>query len=83
MVSQERRWAKCMVGVQTANIAAEFTKDIPGVTEENAERIHTLFNARRTYFHTNVFTAAMFLDSEFITDKHKKRKRSFARYLNL
>ena len=29
-----------------ANIAAEFSKDIPGVTKEVAERIHMLFNAR-------------------------------------
>jgi hypothetical protein len=59
-----------------ANIAAEFTKDIPGVTEEDAESIHTLFNARWTYFHTNVFTAAMFLDSEFITDKHSRKEEA-------
>ena len=33
-----------------ANIAAEFSKDIPGVTKEVAERIKMLFNARWTYF---------------------------------
>ena len=59
-----------------ANIAAEFKKDIPGVTKEDANRIHTLFQARWTYFHTNVFTAAMFLDSEFITDKHTRDEKT-------
>jgi len=59
-----------------ANIAANFTRDIPGISKEEAKRIHTLFNARWTYFHTNVFTAAMFLDSEFITDKHRKKEEN-------
>ena len=36
--------------------------------------IHELFNARWLYFHESVFTAAMFLDSEFITDKHSKKE---------
>ena len=67
-----------------ANIAANFTRDIPGVSEEEADRIHTLFNARWLYFHTNVFTAAMFLDSEFITDKHTlKEEKEFRAVLEL
>ena len=46
--------------------------------------IHTLFNARWLYFHTNVFTAAMFLDSEFINDKHsRKEEKEFREVLEL
>ena len=67
-----------------ANIAANYLEAIPGVTEEEAERIHRLFNARWLYFHTNVFTAAMFLDSEFINDKHtKKEEDEFREVLEL
>ena len=67
-----------------ANIAANFTRDIPGVSKVEADRIHTLFNARWEYFHTNVFTAAMFLDSEFITDKHtQKEEKEFRAVLSL
>ena len=53
-----------------AEVAANFKKEIPGLSKEETEMIHQLFSARWLYFHTNVFTAAMFLDSEFITDKH-------------
>ena len=50
----------------------------------NQKRIHTLLNARWTYFHTNVFIAAMFLDSEFITDKHTlKEEKEFRAVLEL
>ena len=67
-----------------ANIAANYLEAIPGVTEEEAERIHRLFNARWLYFHTTVFTAAMFLDSEFINDKHtKKEEDEFREVLEL
>ena len=65
-----------------AEVAANFKNESPGLSKEETKIIHTLFNARWLYFHTNVFTAAMFLDSEFITDKHSnsiqtQRKLSF------
>ena len=50
--------------------------EIPGLSKEEPKIIHTLFNARWLYFHTNVFTAAMFLDSEFITDKHSNAEET-------
>ena len=55
-----------------AEVAANFKKEIPGLSKEETKMTYQLFTARwlYMYFHTNVFTAAMFLDSEFITDKH-------------
>ena len=59
-----------------AEVAANFKNEIPGLSKEETKIIHTLFNARWLYFHTNVFTAAMFLDSEFITDKHSNAEET-------
>ena len=47
-----------------------YRNDIVGMDDETRERMHLLFTARWTYFHTDVFTAAKMLDSEYIKDEH-------------
>jgi hypothetical protein len=49
-----------------SNIAAIFNKPIDGMEEDDREKMHDLFLARWTYFHEPIFTAAYFLDPEFI-----------------
>ena len=49
---------------------ALYRNDIVGMDDETRERMHLLFTARWEYFHTGVFTAAKFLDSEYIEDEH-------------
>jgi hypothetical protein len=51
---------------QMATIAATFDKPIEGLDDTIRERMWELFMARWTYFHEPVFTAAWFLDPEFI-----------------
>ena len=49
-----------------ATLAAQLEKPIPGVDEEDREHMWEIFMARWTYFHELIFTAAYFLDPEFI-----------------
>ncbi len=49
-----------------SNMAAEFQKPIEGLDEDVRDKMWELFMARWTYFHEPVFTAAYFLDPEFI-----------------
>ena len=43
---------------------ALYRNEIVGMDDETREKMHLLYTARWTYFHTDVFTAAKFLDSE-------------------
>ena len=54
---------------------ALYRDEIAGIDGDIRERIHLLYTARWTYFHTNVFTAAKFLDSEYIKDEFTLEQR--------
>jgi hypothetical protein len=54
---------------------ALYRNDIVGMDDDTRERMHLLFTARWTYFHTDVFTAAKMLDSEYIKDEHTLSER--------
>jgi uncharacterized membrane protein len=49
-----------------STVAALFDSPIEGMDDTVRENMHALFMARWTYFHEPVFTAAYFLDPEFI-----------------
>jgi len=49
-----------------AMLSTEYEKCIPGMDETVRENMHALFMARWTYFHQPVFTAAYYLDPQFI-----------------
>ena len=49
---------------------ALYRNEIVGMDDETREKMHLLYTARWTYFHTDVFTAAKFLDSEYIKDEY-------------
>ena len=57
-----------------AAVAANFLKDIPGLSKELVALIHAMFCARWLYFHTNAHTGAMYLNSEYITDQHSREE---------
>ena len=52
-----------------AELDALYRNDIDGMDGQIRERMHMLFWARWTYFHTEAFTLAKVLDSEFIKDE--------------
>ena len=52
-----------------AELDALYRNDIDGMDDEIRQRMHMLFWARWTYFHTEAFTLAKVLDSEFIKDE--------------
>ena len=49
-----------------STVSALFENPIEGLSDTVREKMHALFMARWTYFHEPVFTAAYFLDPEFI-----------------
>ena len=55
-------WGLC------AELDALYRTEIDGIDENIREMMHLLFRARWLYFHTNAFTAAKILDSEYIKD---------------
>jgi hypothetical protein len=54
---------------------ALYRDKIDGIDDEIRERMHLLYTARWAYFHTDVFTAAKFLDSEYIKDEFTLEQR--------
>ena len=67
-----------------AEVAANFKKEIPGLSKEETKMIHQLFSARWLYFHTNVFTVCLQLQcswtpSLLLISIPQKRKASFVR----
>ena len=55
---------------------ALYRDEIDGIDDEIRERMHLLYTARWQYFHTDVFTAAKFLDSEYIKDEFTSDQRT-------
>ena len=55
---------------------ALYRDEIDGIDGDIRERMHLLYTARWTYFHTNVFTAAKILDSEYIKDEFTEDQRN-------
>ena len=52
-----------------ATLDALYRNDIDSMDDQIRERMHMLFLARWTYFHTEAFTLAKVLDSEYIKDE--------------
>ena len=64
-----------------ATLDALYRNDIDGMDGQIRERMHMLFWARWTYFHTEAFTLAKVLDSEYILKMNlrRRRRKSFAK----
>ena len=65
-----------------SELSVAFEKPIEGMDEAVREKMWALFMARWTYFHKPVFTAAYFLDAEFLVgDGSEAEEREFREVL--
>ena len=61
---------------QMCEISGFFENPIEGLEEDCREQVWQLFNARWQYFHEPIFTAAYYLDPEFISGEGSKEEEA-------